>query len=191
MAVLPIRLIGDPILRTVCRRISLDELRSQEIQGFIDDLVETMCAANGAGLAAPQVGHPVAIAAVQIADNPRYPYKPNFPLTVFVNPTVTVIGESSEQLYEGCLSVPNLRGLVSRSMHVQIDALDRTGNPIHLDVHGLTAGTFQHEFDHLEGRLFVDRVQDSSTFCTWDNFNQFHREAFVKRAEAIVQHYGG
>ncbi|MBV69750.1 MAG: peptide deformylase [Myxococcales bacterium] len=191
MAVLPIRLIGDPVLRTVCRRLSLDELRSEDVQEFIDDLIETMRDANGAGLAAPQVGRAVAIAAVQIADNPRYPYKPNFPLTVFVNPTVTAIGHETESLYEGCLSVPNLRGLVSRSMHVHIDALDRHGHSITLDVHGLTAGTFQHEFDHLEGRLFVDRVEDSSTFCTWDNFDRFHKTAFVQRAESIVQQYGG
>ncbi len=191
MAILPIRLIGDPVLRTVCRHIGLDELRSDKIQRFIDDLIETMRDANGAGLAAPQVGHPLAIAAVLVSDNPRYPYKPNFPLTVVVNPTLTAIGEASEKLYEGCLSIPNLRGLVSRAMHVQVDALDRHGNPITFDVHGLSAGTFQHEFDHLEGRLFVDRVEDPDTFCTWDNFDRYYKDDFVKRAESIVQQYGG
>ena len=191
MAILPIRSIGDPVLRIDCRSLSADELAAPETQAFIDDLIETMRDANGAGLAAPQVGNPVSIAAVCIADNPRYPYKPNFPLTVFVNPTITVLGSETESLYEGCLSVPNLRGRVDRAMRIRIEALDRSGAPMRFEVSGLTAGTFQHEFDHLRGMLFVDRVTDSSTLCTWDNFDKFHRDAFVAQAEQIVARYGG
>ena len=190
MAVLPIRFLGDPVLRTVCRTLSREELANPETQGFIDDLIETMRHANGAGLAAPQVGHPVAIAAVCIADNPRYPYKPNFPLTVFVNPVITVLSDDTESLYEGCLSVPDLRDRVQRHMHIRIDAWDRHGVELQFDVQGLTAGTFQHEFDHLQGKLFVDRVTDSQTLCTWANFDQYHRETFVVEAEAIVARYG-
>ncbi len=191
MAVLPIRLIGDPVLRQPAERLSPERLATPEVQAFIDDLVETMKAANGAGLAAPQVGRAWSIAAVHVQDNPRYPYKPNVPLTIFVNPTLTVLGDDTASLYEGCLSVPDLRGRVPRHMGVQVDALDRFGAPIRLTARGLTAGTFQHEFDHLEGRLFVDRVTDASTFCTWDNFERFHREAFVAEARGIVARYGG
>ncbi|MCA9557077.1 MAG: peptide deformylase [Myxococcales bacterium] len=191
MAVLPIRMIGDPVLRRPAERLSPERLASAEVQAFIDDLVETMKAANGAGLAAPQVGRSWAIAAVHVQDNPRYPYKPNVPLTIFVNPTLTPLDDETALLYEGCLSVPDLRGRVPRHMAVQVDALDRHGQPIRLTARGLTAGTFQHEFDHLEGRLFVDRVVDASTLCTWDNFDRFHREAFVAEARAIVQRYGG
>jgi peptide deformylase len=190
VAVLPIRFLGDPVLRQVCRTLSMDELNTPETQRFIDDLIHTMQAANGAGLAAPQVGNPVAIAAVCIEDNPRYPYKPNFPLTVFVNPVMTVLSDESEYLYEGCLSVPDLRGRVPRMMRIRIQAVTRHGDPIDMTVNGLTAGTFQHEFDHLQGKLFVDRVTDSSTFCTWDNFERFERQAFVSQAEAIVVRYG-
>lgn len=190
MAVLPIVQLGDPILRKKARRISMAELASPEMQGFIDDLVETMHAANGAGLAAPQVGHSVAIAAVHVQDNPRYPYKPNVPLTVFVNPTITVIGEATEMMYEGCLSVPDLRGRVPRAMHIRVQAVDRHGKPMDFEVKGLTAGTYQHEFDHLEGLLFVDRVVDPSTFSTWANFDRFHKAGFVEEAEAIVARYG-
>ena len=190
VAVLPIRFLGDPVLRQVCRTLSMEELRHPETQTFIDDLIETMRAANGAGLAAPQVGNPVAIAAVCIEDNPRYPYKPNFPLTIFVNPVINVLSDETELLYEGCLSVPDLRGEVPRKMRISIDAVDRYGVPINLTVSGLTAGTFQHEFDHLQGKLFVDRVTDSSSFCTWDNFHRFHRETFIKKAESIAEQYG-
>ena len=190
MAVLPIRQIGDPVLRKVCRQVSIDELAGDEMQRFIDDLIETMTHANGAGLAAPQVGYPLAIAAVQIKDNPRYPYKPNFPLTVFVNPTITHLSDTFESLNEGCLSVPNLRGMVDRCMHIRVQAMNREGEPIDFEVSGLTAGTFQHEFDHLVGNLFVDRVTDPRTLCTWENFEAHHRETFVAKAKELVARYG-
>ena len=191
MTVLSILRIGDPILRQESQRLSQEELASPEIQSFIDDLIETMRAANGAGLAAPQVGRNLSIAAVCIADNPRYPYKPNFPLTVFVNPTITALSKETRSLYEGCLSVPELRGRVDRFMHIRVQAWDRTGASIDFEVKGLTAGTFQHEFDHLEGKLFVDRVTDPSTFCTWSNFDIHHRDAFVQQAQNIVSEFGG
>jgi len=190
MAVLPICQIGDPILRETARTLSLDELESAEIQGFIDDLVETMHAANGAGLAAPQVGRAVAIAAVHVKDNPRYPYKPNVPLTIFVNPTITAIGDDTAMLYEGCLSVPDLRGRVRRHMHIRVDALDRHGAPMVFEAKGLTAGTYQHEFDHLVGKLFVDRVEDRGTFSTWANFERHHKQQFVSEATKLVERYG-
>lgn len=190
MAVLPIRQIGDPILRETAATLTREQLASPDIQQFIDDLVETMHAANGAGLAAPQVGRAVAIAAVHVKDNPRYPYKPNVPLTIFVNPTITPIGDDTAMLYEGCLSVPDLRGRVRRHMHIRVDALDRHGAPISFETRGLTAGTYQHEFDHLLGKLFVDRVEDRATFSTWANFDQHHKARFVAEATALVEKYG-
>ena len=190
MSVLPIRLIGDPVLRQKCRILSVEELASKGIQTFIDDLIETMRDANGAGLAAPQVGCPIAVAAVCIQDNPRYPYKPNFPLTVFVNPKITVIGDDYETIYEGCLSVPNLRGEVARAMRIRIEALDRHGEALDFEIAGLTAGTFQHEFDHLEGTLFIDRVTDPKTLCTWSNFETHLKDRFVQHATDIVKRYG-
>lgn len=190
MAVLPIVKLGHPVLRQVARQVPLDELKTPEMQGFIDDLVETMKAANGAGLAAPQVANPVAIAAVHVEDNPRYPYKPNWPLTVFVNPVITVLSDETHLMYEGCLSVPDLRGRVPRAMHIRVQAVDRHGAPMDFEVKGLTAATFQHEFDHLEGKLFVDRVEDPGTFSTWANFDQFHKAGFVEEAIALVAKYG-
>lgn len=189
MTVLDIKYVGDPVLRRVADTVTPEALASPAMQTFIDDLIETMQAANGAGLAAPQVGHSVAIAAVQIQDNPRYPYKPNFPLTVFVNPTITALSDETEWVFEGCLSVPDLRGKVRRNMHVRVDAVDRHGAPISLEVRGLIAGTFQHEFDHLVGKLFLDRVEDPSTLTTWKNFDAHYRDAFVAEAFAINDRY--
>ncbi len=191
MAVLPIRMIGDPILRAPAQRLDAAQLATPAAQAFVDDLIETMHAANGAGLAAPQVGRAWAIAAVHVHQNPRYPYKPDVPLTVFVNPTLTPLSEETAWLYEGCLSVPDLRGRVRRHMHVRVDALDRHGRPLSFEAHGLTAGTYQHELDHLQGRLFVDGVVDPASFSTWANFDRFHREAFVAEATALVARYGG
>jgi peptide deformylase len=183
----PIRMLGDPVLRQVARPVDPAELPA--LQAFIDDLVETMHHAHGAGLAAPQIGESVQIAAVHVDKNPRYPYKPPFPLTIFVNPVLSVLSDEAEDVYEGCLSVPDLRGVVRRAMHVRVDALDRHGRPFSVEARGLTAGTFQHEFDHLQGKLFVDRVTDPRTFCTWANFDRYHREAFVARAHAINERY--
>jgi peptide deformylase len=190
MAIRKIATIGHPVLREVAREIGRDELRTPAVQTFIDDLVETMRDANGAGLAATQVYEPIRICAIEIKNNPRYPYKPNFPLTVLVNPVVTPTTDETFLNYEGCLSVPNLRGEVRRFAGVHVTALDRTGAPIELDVKGLTAGTFQHEVDHLDGKVFLDRVEDSRSLTTWGDFERFHMAGFVERAKALVAKHG-
>jgi peptide deformylase len=190
MAIRKVASIGHPVLRERAREITRDELASPAVQSFIDDLVETMRDANGAGLAANQVHEPIRICAIEVANNPRYPYKPNIPLTILVNPAIEPIGDERFDNYEGCLSVPNLRGLVSRSAQVRIRAWDRRGSPIERVVNGLSAGTYQHEVDHLDGVLFVDRVTDPKTLCTWAEFDRFHREPFVARAMELVKRFG-
>jgi peptide deformylase len=190
MALRKIATLGNPVLRQTARRLTREELMTPETQRFIDDLVETMFDANGAGLAANQVYEPVQICAICIKDNPRYPYKPNFPLTILVNPEITPSSEETFRNYEGCLSVPNLRGEVERYVDIQVRAWDRQGNDLAFSIKGLTAGTFQHEVDHLFGKLFVDRVTDSRTLCTWADFERFHQAKFVERAKAIVARFG-
>lgn len=182
--------IGHPVLRERARTISREELASPETQRFIDDLVETMRDANGAGLAANQVYEPIQICAVEVTDNPRYPYKPNIPLTILVNPELEPAADELFENYEGCLSVPNLRGAVKRHVAVRVRAWDRHGADIDEVVYGLKACTFQHEVDHLRGVLFVDRVEDPKTLCTWAEFERFHKEAFVSRARALVERFG-
>lgn len=190
MAIRKIATLGHPVLREVARKVTREELASSKVQSLIDDLVETMHDANGAGLAANQVYEPLRICAIEVRNNPRYPYKPNFPLTILVNPEVTPTTDDTFLNYEGCLSVPNLRGEVRRFTGVHVKAWDRQGNDVELDVKGLTAGTFQHEVDHLDGKVFLDRVEDTRSLATWADFERHHMAAFVERAKALVAKFG-
>jgi peptide deformylase len=189
--ILPIVSVGHPALRERAREVRPDELASAETQKFIDDLIDTMRHANGAGLAANQVGEPVRIAVIEVRpNNPRYPYKLPIPLTVIVNPTLEFVDEERVDINEGCLSVPDLRGTVSRAVSVRVTYLDRDGNPHEEIKRGLTAGTFQHEYDHLEGILFLDRVTDPTSFTTWEQFERYHRDAFVERITEFTRRIG-
>jgi len=190
VALRKIATIGHPILRQRAREVSRDELAGPDLQRFIDDLVETMRDARGAGIAANQVHEPIRVCVVEVKDNPRYPYKPNWPLTILVNPVLEATTAETFSNFEGCLSVPNLRGQVPRFASVRVRAWDRNGAEVDLDVKGLTAGTFQHEVDHLDGKLFVDNVVDTRTLCTWADFDRFHKEEFVARAKALVARFG-
>ena len=174
MAVRAIATVGHPVLRQPARVLSRDELASPAVQQLIDDLIDTMRAADGAGLAA----------------NRRYPYKPPIPLTVLVNPVLTPLDDEVVAVNEGCLSVPDLRGEVLRHVRVQVQYLDRLGEAHDVTVRGLTAGTFQHECDHLDGVLFLDRVSDPTTFTTWEQFERYHRAEFVERITAFVARVG-
>jgi peptide deformylase len=178
---LAITTVGDPVLRTRAEEISPEELRSAAVQTLIDDMIETMRAAGGAGLAANQVSSLRRVAVIEVDHNPRYPYKPPIPLTVIVNPTIEPLSDERLLINEGCLSVPDLRGDVERFASVRVLHLDREGKSCETVVRGLTAGTFQHEVDHLDGVLFLDRVRDPRTFTTWDQFERHHKDAFLQR----------
>ena len=183
--------IGHPLLRERARDVAPEELRSEAVQSLIDDMIETMRAANGAGLAANQVAETLRVAVVEVRPgNPRYPYKPPIPLTVIVNPVIEPLGDEIEQISEGCLSVPDLRGDVPRHVNVRLRYLDREGAEHNEVRRGLTAGTFQHELDHLDGTLFIDRVTDPRTLTTWAEFERFHKEAFLERARRLVERVG-
>ena len=190
MTVREILHVGNPLLREVSRAVTHEELASLEMQTLIDDLVDTMRAANGAGIAAPQVGELVRIATIEVNENPRYPYKPRIPLTVVVNPVVEFLDNELVDVNEGCLSVPNMRGNVLRHVNIRVTYLDRHGVE-HVEVkRGLTAGTFQHELDHLDGLLFLDRVHDTRTLTTWEQFERYHRAAFIERITEFVARVG-
>jgi peptide deformylase len=183
--------VGDPVLRERAREVTAEELRSAAVQRLIDDMIETKRAAAGAGLAANQVGETLRVAIVEVEPgNPRYPYKPPVPLTVLVNPVLEPVGEATVEINEGCLSVPDLRGTVDRYEAVRVRYRDRDGAEHYEVRRGLTAGTFQHEVDHLDGILFLDRVRDPATFSTWEQFDRHHRAAFEAHARAIVERLG-
>jgi peptide deformylase len=191
MSVLPIREMGDPVLREVARAVTPEELAGAEVQRLIDDMIETMRAADGAGLAAPQVGVPLRIAVIEVREgNPRYPYKPPIPLTVIVNPELRPIGDATFATNEGCLSMPNVRGDLVRFEDVVVRYLDRDGGAHEVRRRGLTAGTFQHEIDHLDGILFVDRMVDMTSLSTWEEFERHGKAEFVARVEALVERVG-
>jgi peptide deformylase len=185
VSVRPVVEIGDPVLRERARELAPEEIASPEIQELIDDLIDTKRATNGAGIAANQVGEPVRVAIVEVEEgNPRYPYKPPVPLTVMINPSLTPAGDETIEINEGCLSVPDLRGSLARHLAVRVRYLDREGAEHEEVKRGLTAGTFQHEVDHLDGILFVDRA-DPRTLATWEQFERHQCEEFLSRVARI------
>ncbi len=188
----PLRIaqIGHPVLRQPTQILTREELLSEQMQSFLDDLVETMREANGAGLAANQVYQSLRICTVEVRNNPRYPYRPNIPLTILVNPILTPVGDETFVNYEGCLSVPDLRGQVRRHCEVKVDAWDREGNSISTVVKGMTAATYQHEVDHLDGKLFLDRVEDATSLVTQENFQRYCMDQVAADVEALVKRYG-
>jgi peptide deformylase len=130
---------------------------------------------------------PVRIAVIEVDHNPRYPYKPPIPLTIVVNPVLEPLDDELVEINEGCLSVPDLRGDVFRHVNVRVRYLDRAGGK-HAEVkRGLTAGTFQHECDHLDGMLFLDRVRDTRTLSTWEQFERYRRDEFITRITEFVR----
>ena len=190
MSVREIVTVGHPVLRERAAEVDPADVAGDELQGLIADLIDTMRAASGAGLAANQIGVPRRVAVIEVNHNPRYPYKPPIPLTVVINPVIEAIDDELVEINEGCLSVPNLRGSVHRHVNIRVRWLDEHGSPHDEVRRGLTAGTFQHECDHLDGVLFLDRVDDPTTFTTWESFERFGRAAFVERITRFVERVG-
>lgn len=192
MALLKIAQIGEPVLRASAQKIPVDEISSPTIQTLIDDMIQTMRDANGAGIAANQVYHSVRICVIETrGNNPRYPYKPAIPLTVMINPVIKALTDEKFGNLEGCLSVPNLRGIVPRDAKIHLEYLDRKGTVQQAEFVGVSAGTFQHECDHLDGQLFVDKVVDHATLTTVENFARHHEAKCVADATAVVERLGG
>jgi peptide deformylase len=190
MTVRVVATLGHPILREWACPLSPAEIDEPVMQALIDDLIETMRYYHGAGLAAPQIMASDRIAAIEVHDNPRYPYKPEIPLIVLINPEIEPLSDETFANNEGCLSVPGLRGVTSRFVEIGVRALDRYGRPVEREVRGLSAVTFQHEVDHLNGTLFVDRVEDPTTFATWEQYERFQRDEFAARAAALIARFG-
>jgi peptide deformylase len=173
MAILKVARLGHPVLRQMAAPLSVEQLQSSAAQKFIDDMVQTMKEYDGVGLAADQVHESQQIAVLEVADNPRYPEKPKVPLTVLVNPKITPLTEETEDDWEGCLSVPDLRGKVPRYKSICIQALDRDGKELDFVAHGFHARVIQHEWDHLHGKVYLDRMRDFSTLTFLTEFARY------------------
>src|SRR3954452_10363128 len=163
MTVREILKMGDPRLLRVAQPVT--EFDTDEIHLLVTDMIDTMRAANGAGLAAPQIGVDLQLVIFGTdAPNPRYPDAPLVPRTVLINPVITPIGDEEEEDWEGCLSVPGLRGVVPRWARIRYTGFDAQGQRIERDAEGFHARVVQHECDHLIGRLYPTRMRDLSRF---------------------------
>ena len=152
--------MGDPRLLRAAPPVPSQMIGSPELQALVADMFDTMAAAKGAGLAAPQIGVDLQLVIFGFGHNPRYPDAPAVPVTVLVNPRITPLGPELVDGWEGCLSVPGLRGLVPRHARIRYSGLDAEGNPIEREADGMHARVVQHEVDHLIGRLYPTRMAD-------------------------------
>ena len=190
MAVRKVLQIGHPILAARATEIPLEDIQSAEVQSWVDDLIDTMRDANGAGIAANQVGLPHRLFVFEVGDNPRYPYKLKVPLTVVINPTVRFLTNETFISNEGCLSVPQMRGNVDRHVEIEVSYYDREGRQQTHQIRGYSACTWQHEYDHLDGILFPHRVKDTQSFCSWDVFQEFQQKSYADHVKALVAKWG-
>ena len=159
MAVRKIIRMGHPTLRKVAQPVAPAAIGTAAFARLLADMIDTLHDYGGVGLAAPQIDESIRLAIIEVPGGPtRYGEVPSLPLTVFVNPRVQVIDETLNGVWEGCLSVPGLRGYVERPGGVRVDALDRQGQPQTLELSGFLATVLQHEFDHLDGKLYIDRL---------------------------------
>jgi len=164
--ILKVARLGHPVLRQMAEPVPPDQILTPAIQQFIDDMIETMHEYDGAGLAAPQVHVSKQTVIMEVGPNPRRPNAPSIPLTVYINPEITYLTDEMEEDWEGCLSVPGLRGRVPRYTKIRLRAYDRQANRIDMAVQGFHARVIQHECDHVHGKVYLDRMRsmESLTF---------------------------
>jgi peptide deformylase len=161
MAVRPVLKMGDPLLRAVAAPVTRFD---DELVSLVADMDETMRHLSGAGIAAPQIGVSLRVVIFELKDNPRYPHLTPVPYTVLVNPQLTPLCTEEDEGWEGCLSVPGMRGLVPRFRRLRYQGFDVKGAPLDRTVEGFHARVVQHEVDHLDGILFPQRVRDLRNF---------------------------
>jgi peptide deformylase len=158
MAVRPVLRMGHPLLQQVAAPV--ERFGTRELEALAEDMIDTMRALNGAGIAAPQIGVSLRVVLFEVERNPRYPQAEAVPRTFLVNPVLTPLGDETEDGWEGCLSVPGLRGLVPRYRRLRYRGCDLHGLPIDRTVEGFHARVVQHEVDHLDGILYPMRIAD-------------------------------
>ncbi|MBI4263203.1 MAG: peptide deformylase [Acidobacteria bacterium] len=170
MSILKVARMGHPVLRQRARPLDKADLRNPLVQKLIDDMIETMHEYNGVGLAGPQVHVGLRLFVALLAEEPDG----KTPATVVINPDITPQTASKEEGWEGCLSIPDFRGLVPRVTDITLDALDRDGRPIELSLKGFPARVVQHETDHVDGILFLDRMASMQSLTYLEEYSRFH-----------------
>ena len=172
MSILKVARIGTPVVRARAANVPAGEVASAETQRLIDDMIETMHEYDGVGLAAPQVHVGLRLAVIEVSEEDERA-EGGVPLTVLVNPVVRPLSQKTVDGWEGCLSIPGLRGLVPRFRKLELRALDRTGKPYRIEASGFFARVIQHECDHLDGSVYLDRMRDARSLSfieEWDRF---------------------
>ena len=162
--------IGADVLRQPA--MPIEDVHDPAVQGLIDELLETVFAANGVGIAAPQVGHSLQLMIIASRPSPRYPYAPEMAPLAMLNPRISKQADSLTKDWEGCLSVPGIRGLVPRYDWVEIDYLDRDGGQHSVKWEGFLARVFQHEYDHLVGKTYLDRLESNLDIVSESEFQK-------------------
>ena len=175
MAKLKIARLGNPVLRQIAQPVDIKKLSDpdNDLQEFIDDMVETMRTDGGVGLAAPQVSRSIQIVTLECKENKRYPEAQAIPLTVLVNPVITRYSEETAMGWESCLSLIDFRGLVRRSREVTVEAYNREGEKVVIPATGFLAIVLQHEIDHLNGKVFLDRMEDLTQLAYMEEFETY------------------
>ncbi|GJL77401.1 MAG: peptide deformylase 1 [Nitrospinaceae bacterium] len=175
MGKLEIARLGNPVLRKIAQPVNLNELSDPEsdVQVLIDDMIETMRQDGGVGLAAPQVSRSLQVVVLECDHNERYPDRESIPLTALINPVITRYGEEKVLGWESCLSLIDFRGLVSRSQEVTVEAFDRQGKAMVIHAGGFLAVVLQHEIDHLNGKVFLDRMEDLTQLSYMKEFETY------------------
>ncbi len=173
MAIRNVARLGSPVLRQRAREIPVDEIASPEIQRLIDDLFETMHEYDGVGLAAPQVYESIRLLVTADLPDPDDEDQLLAPSRVLINPEIIFLTQEETARWEGCLSVPDLRGLVSRPHKIQVTAFDRQGKRIEFEAEGFPATVIQHEYDHLDGTVFLDRMSDLKSLSFLREFERY------------------
>jgi peptide deformylase len=177
MSILKVARMGHPVLRAKTRPVEKSELKSAAVQRLIDDMIDTMTEYHGVGLAAPQVheGLRLFVAALDSGEEGEDEDQETEPLTI-VNPEITVVGADVVEDWEGCLSIPDIRGRVPRAREVRVRALDRHGDRLELRAHDFSARVIQHETDHLDGILFFDRMKSFASLTFLDEYSRYWRK---------------
>jgi peptide deformylase len=171
--ILKVARLGFPSVRAMAQPVAAADIMSRDFQKLIDDMIETMYEYHGVGLAAPQVHLPLQLAVLEVQSHPRYPDMPGVPLTVLINPEVSAVGEEKVEEWEGCLSVPDLRGMVPRFKEIRVRAIGRNGEALDFVARDFHARVVQHETDHLKGEVYLDRMPNLRQLGFLDEWQRF------------------